>query len=237
MLYPANYDSLKIRSLDYDICKYIVPLLKNKMIAVDLGCGTCRKDIKIAQNIAHMDCVDINMDMLTKAAYNITKANIANIRLCHGDNMDVPLPSHSYDLCTAFLTTWLPTEAHRLLCENGLLVVEALCCDDKIELKTAFGKDEFGWRGRNLSKSPSEGLNYLGRMIKPFFNIESMDIVTFNTTLTREGLIELLLTTPTIRGFSPKSDKHIIDELTPDNKVTITERRVIITARALKLEA
>ncbi len=236
MLYSSNYDSFKIRSKDYDIYKYILPILKNNMKAVDLGCGTCRKNIQIAHNIAHLDCVDINEEMLAKAAYNITKANLANIRLCHGDNMDVPLPSHSYDLCTAFLTTWSPTEAHRLLGENGLLFVEALCSDDKIEMKTAFGKDKFGWRGRNLNQSPSERLNYLRKMISPFFNIESMDIIKFNTALTREGLIELLLTTPTIRDFSIKNDQHIIDELTPDNIITITERRVIITARALKLE-
>lgn len=236
MLYSANYDSCKIRSQDYDIYKYILPILKNNMTAVDFGCGTCRKNIQIAQNIAHMDCVDINEKMLAKAAYNITKANIRNIRLCHGDNMDVPLPSHSYDLCTAFLTTWSPTEAHRLLCDKGQLFVEALCSDDKIEMKTVFGKDKFGWRGRNLNQSPSERLNYLRRMISPFFSIESMDIIRFNTVLTREGLIELLLTTPTIRDFSVKNDEHIIDELTPNNSITITERRVIITALALKLE-
>lgn len=236
MTYSAKYDSPKIRSSEYDACKYILPLLNNKMVGVDLGCGTCRKIIKIANNVAHLDCVDIREDMLTKAAYNINKAKLMNIRLCHGDNMDVPLPSHSYDFCTAFLTTWSPAEAHRLLRENGLLFIEFLSSDDKIEMKTAFGKDEFGWRGRNLNQDSAERLNYLMNAIKPFFHVQSMDVINFSTTLTREGLTELLLETPTIRNFSLQSDKYVIDKLTPNKTITIIERRVFIVACAMKLE-
>jgi SAM-dependent methyltransferase len=236
MSYSAEYDSLEIRTESHDVIQYIIPFLNNKMVAIDLGCGTCRKSIQIAAHIHRLDCIDINEKMLIQAEINKNMSGLQNIRLCLGDNMDVPVESTTYDLCTAFLTTWSPAEAHRLLCKDGLLVIESLCSNDKIEMKTAFGKDEFGWRGRYLNQSTDERLFYLKRQISSFFNILSMKIISFDTILTRNGLIKLLLETPTIRNFSLSHDEHIIDKITQDNKIKLFKRRVIIIARSLNKE-
>lgn len=234
MAYSANYDNNGIRSGNYDVYKYIYPLLKATMIAVDLGCGTCRKTVQIAPHVNRVDCVDINNDMLAKAVINISASKLQNMRLCHADNMDVPLQSHSYDLCTAFLTTWSPSEAHRLLRGGGLFFIETLCANDKLAMKMAFGKDKYGWRGRFLNQDAEERLYYIRQSLRPFFDILSLDVVSFQTTLTREGLINLLSSTPTVRDFSLSKDEHIVDELLRQETITMIERRVLILARQLQ---
>jgi len=233
MLYSAKYDDAEIRSTNHDVIQYILPLLNFGMEAIDLGCGTCRKSIRIAPHVARLDCVDKNKNMLKKAEINKNAAGLLNIRLCCGDNMDVPLKSHSYDFCTCLLTTWSPAEAHRLLRNDGLLFIETLCSNDKSEMKIAFGKDEFGWRGRYLNQDPDERLFYLKQQINSFFDILSIETVTFKTILTRDGLIELLFETPTIRDFSLSRDGYIIEKITPNKKILLIERRVMIIARSL----
>jgi SAM-dependent methyltransferase len=236
MTYSAKYDDSEIRSTNHDVIQYMLPLLNCGMEVIDLGCGTCRKSIRIAPYVTRIDCIDINKNMLKQAVINKNKTSLSNIRLCHGDNMDVPIKSNSYDFCTAFLTTWSPAEAHRLLRNGGMLFIETLCSDDKIEMKAAFGKDEFGWRGRYLNQNPNERLCYLKKQIGSFFDIISMEKVSFNTILTYDGLVRLLLETPTIRDFSLSRDKYIIEKLTHDKKITLIERRVMIKAQLLNKE-
>lgn len=232
MPYSIDYDNPEIRSADYDVVKYLNPFLNKNMDVIDLGCGTCRKTIKFAERVRRVDGVEINTNMIGKAIHNIKTAGLKNIFVCNADNMDVPFVSHSYNLCVALLTTWSVTEAYRLLQENGILFIETLCPDDKFEVKKAFGKDEFGWRGKYLNQTSNERLKYLRLQIEPFFKIQSIDTISFKTTLTRDGFIKLLLLTPTIRGFSLSKDMPIIDKLISGNRINITERRIIIVAQS-----
>lgn len=232
MSYSIDYDNPEIRSANYDVLKYLNPLLNKNMDVIDLGCGTCRKTIKFADKVKHIDGVEINSNMIDKAMHNINTSGVKNISVCNADNMDVPFVSHSYNLCVALLTTWSVTEAYRLLQENGILFIETLCSDDKKEVKEAFGKDEFGWRGRYFNQTNNERLKYLRLQIEPFFKIHSMDTISFKTTLTRDGFIKLLLLTPTIRGFSLSKDMPIIDKLISGGCINIFERRIIIVAQS-----
>lgn len=232
MTYTGEYDRADIRSDAQDSFKELLTLLRPEMQAVDLGCGTCRKSVRIAPHVARLDCVDISQLMLDAAAVTIQRADLDNIRLCSADNMALPLESNTYDLCTAFLTTWSPTEVHRILRPDGLFVAEVLSATDKFEMKSAFGRDEFGWRGRYMNQTPEERLDYLLRQLDPFFNVSSVRHISHKTVLTFQGLVALLETTPTIRGFSLEHDLPIIDRLTSTGTATVMERRILVHAYA-----
>lgn len=229
-IYSREYDSPGIRSTTYNTVSYIRPLLKKDMIAVDLGCGTCKKSIEIAKNVSRIDCVDISSAMLKQAKINITKTKTDNIRLCKANNIDVPLPSHSYNLCTAFLTTWIASEAYRLLSQKGLLIIETLDAEDKIEMKKAFGKDNFGWRGCYLNQTSVEKDKLLLMQLDPFFHIQAVKKITFETFLSKDDLIKLLKVTPTVRDFSLERDGGIVEELTLGNIIRMVERRTLVFA-------
>ena len=230
MTYTTDYDSPDIRSHQYSSLDILMPYLKSNMNAVDLGCGTCRKTVEIAKRVKHIDCVDNNMCMLHKARQNIQAKQIRNIRLFFGDNLNLPFQSYSYDLCVSILTTWSPAEAHRLLHKDGLLFLEALDADDKVDLKRAFGHDEYGWRGRFLNQTSTDRLYYITLSLSPFFDIITMRNIEFTTTLSKMGLIKLLSTTPTIRDFSLEKDKSILDCVTSQGSVTLLEKRIVIIA-------
>lgn len=235
MTYGPEYNNPEIRSNFYDPIQKIRDSLTHEMDCVDLGCGTCRKAIRLSRHVARIDGVDSNEAMLAVAAASIKEAGIQNIRLGLADNMALPFASKSYDLCTAFLTTWSPAEAHRILRKNGLLIVETLSADDKAEMKSAFGSDHYGPRGRYLNQTPPERLAYLTHQLDPFFQVVSIEQVAFETIISRQGLFRLLQVTPTIRNYSSSQDSEIVERLTPHGFLEVVERRVLITARALQL--
>lgn len=226
---------MTIRSMQYNICNYVIPLLSNSMNMLDIGCGTCRKTIMLSKFVNHIDGIDCNIEMLQKAYRNIKAAKCKNIEIYLGDNFDIPTPSGKYDICTGFLTTFSPSEIFRVLKPKGILCLEVLSSDDKIEMKRKFGSDNMGMRGRYLNISTSDRLQLIKKSLEPFFKDIQIHKVDFDTELTKEGLITLLECTPTIRNFSIGADYDIIEKIVePNNHVTITERRMIITALSRK---
>jgi ubiquinone/menaquinone biosynthesis C-methylase UbiE len=227
-MYTEEYDSELIRNPSYNISEY----LKNFKIfngkALDLGCGTCRKIIPLAEDVAGYYAIDKSELMLKKANENIKAQGIKNIFLLQGDNLYLPFPNRSFDIITCFLSYYYVPEIHRNLKKDGKIFIETLGANDKREIKSRFGKDEYGWRGILLNTNNAERILYLKKSLSPFFNNVNIEIFKFQTTIPREGFENLLKLTPTVRSFNPVRDSHIIDKLVDsNNNVTFNEERIV----------
>lgn len=233
-MYSDRYNSSLIRSNQYDTIEQIQGWLdQNYDSSVDLGCGTCRKTIRLSSYVSKIFAIDRNQSMLQASKKILDAKGISNIRLIEADNFATPLPSRSFDVVTSFLSRYSSSEVHRLLKRDGKFIIEAVGGNDKRQLKKAFGTDDIGPRGMLLNQTPEERLSYLKYELSSLFEIEKLINVEFNTHLNRAGLIELLTQTPTIRGFSLSKDIDTINALCSNEIVTFNEHRIIILARSV----
>ncbi len=231
-MYNKMYDDKSIRVENADFVKFMVPHLKKSDKVVDLGCGTCRKLVKIMPYVQSADGLDRSLDMLQQARETLKAQEVDNIRLYEGDNYNAPFVSGQYDVCSSALSVWSPAEVRRLLKPSGRLFIETLCADDKMEIKDAFGCDELGPRGYLRGQTREERVFYILAGLEPFFEIEEYCFVEKETTLSEEGFVKLLQVTPTIRGFSLEKDNETVKHLVVDGKVSFLERRMMIRATA-----
>jgi SAM-dependent methyltransferase len=231
-MYDRKYDLQSIRSENNDFVDFVTPHLQKSDLLVDLGCGTCRKVIKLAPCVKAVDALDRSEAMLAQARKSLTERKIDDVRLYQGDNFNTPFRSGGYDVCTTALSTWSPAEARRLLKDGGLFFIETLCPDDKFEIKQAFGEDELGARGYLFGQTAEERLFYLRTALEAFFEVEEIRFTERQTSLTEEGFINLLQVTPTVRGFSVEKDGETVKGLLKEGKITFTEKRMMIRAKA-----
>jgi len=235
-MYDRKYDLQSIRSENTDFVDFVTPHLQKSDRFVDLGCGTCRKVIKLAPFVKAVDALDRNAKMLAQAKKSLVERKIDNVRLYQGDNFNTPFRSGEYDVCSTALSTWSPAEARRLLKDGGLFFIETLCPDDKFEIKQAFGKDELGERGYLFGQTLEERLFYLRTALEAFFEVEEIRFTERKTSLTEEGFVNLLQVTPTVRGFSVEKDGERVKGLLKEGKITFTEKRMMIRAKAKEMK-
>ena len=235
-MYDRKYDLQSIRSENSDFVDFVTPRLRKSDLLVDLGCGTCRKVIKLAPFVKAVDALDRNEKMLAQAEESLVERKIDNVRLYQGDNFNTPFRSGAYDVCSTALSTWSPAEARRLLKDDGLFFIETLCPDDKFEIKQAFGKDELGERGYLFEQTLEERLFYLRTALEAFFEVEEVRFAERQTSLTEEGFVNLLQVTPTVRGFSVEKDGERVKGLLKEGKITFTEKRMMIRAKAKEMK-
>lgn len=234
-MYDARYDEEQIRSNHFDFVAHMRKHLNENALLLDLGCGTCRKTAKMAEYVRSAWGIDYNDEMIRKAADNLTPKKIYNVRLTKANNFNTPFPSHSFDICTACLTTWSAAEVYRILKPGGLFLIETLSADDKQEIKRLFPDDDIGKRGYLSNQNCDERLFRLKTELGTFFNILDLQTVSSRTTLHTEDLITLLEITPTIRGFNRDSDFKYISPAIQNGSVTFVERRIYIVAEAKQM--
>ena len=231
-MYNKNYNDDSIRNPGMFFVDFVKPYLSKEFHLIDLGCGSCRKVVELAPYVAYIAAADRNKIMLKYAKKRISRSGIRNIGLYECDNFNTPFASHQFDVCTSSLSTWSVPEVHRLLKSGGHLFIETLAPDDKSEIKLAFGKDELGDRGYLLNQTTEERIKRFTMALEPLFEIQTVLPTESKTSITKAGFVKLLETTPTIRNFSAKRDKKIIDSIAEDGKVSFMERRIIISAVA-----
>lgn len=233
ILYNETYDDPMIRSTTYSCMDYFRQYYADGIdLAIDMGCGTCRKIIPVASEVGVYEAIDESPNMLGAAANNISSSGVDNIMLTLGCNLSTPYSSHSADLVSCFLSVFHPAEAHRVLRKNGRLIVEVLDARDKAEFKVAFGADRFGDRGIYLNMTSEEKLGYLTSSLDRFFDISNVEAVEFETHLQPEGVIELLYQTPTVRGFDSRDHEIVHSIVNEEGLVSFIERRILISAVA-----
>lgn len=232
-MYNKEYDNSGIHSKNYDIVGIIDKYYDDKnAIALDMGCGTCRKIIPLAGKIRHYYAIDHNYQMIEQAQINIAKNAISNISVHFGNNFYLPFDDHSIDIISGFLTTYSIEEIVRTLKPNGICILELLGSNDKKKVKQAFGQDHLGWRGCMLNSSQIDRPSRLKSIFEHHFSSIITQVYSYETITDRGQFESLLQMTPTIRDFSPVRDKGVIDSLSDGNgNISYTEEKIIMIAQ------
>lgn len=239
MGYDKRYDLSIIRNSDdvpvYKISDFITRFTTGKGLALDIGCGTCRKIFSLASYFTRYYAIDNSDLMIDKALINIKQKKINNIEPFISNAFYLPFNNSSLDFVSCMLAPFSISEIHRVLNTNGILFMEMLGADDKKELKIEFGKDKFGDRGILLNTNSAEREKYFYTTLSNYFENIIIKNFKWDTSITKEGLKTLLELTPTIRGFNLKKDNLIIEEMFKNNNgsdsITFKEHRMIITAK------
>jgi SAM-dependent methyltransferase len=214
-------------------------------VLADIGCGTARKLIPLAPYFKRIFGIDIQSSMLQKAAENMRQGNVDNALLWQADTNNLPLPDQSIDIITYMLSPPNVKEAWRVLKPGGWVILERVAEDDKLEIKSPFGEDDEGPRGFRVGLPPGKVANDLCMQFSEVESGAGFEFVNvrsgkWQTRYTKEGIIELLTHTPTVRDFDPKKDRAIIRRMfrkrtAPEGFITATQHRVLLIARKQRI--
>ena len=133
------------------------------------------------------------------------------------------------------MSRWDINEIARVLKPNGSVIVEHIGCEDKKDFKLIFGKDVDGWRGQFLDFQKEEYLQSFYKQFSQHFDSVLITNGFWRTHYSKEGVLELLQFTPTIRNFSMDADFHILqtslDKFRTSQGITLVQNRILIHAK------
>lgn len=236
-----QYNHELIRGVDigqrpYNLTSEILLRLPSDGILLDIGCGSAVKILPLAKNVGNIIAVDKNPSIVSKAQQNVASSGFENIYVTIADGNQLPFPDESVDMITYMLCPHNVHEALRLLKPNGYIIADRVGEQDKSEIKQYFTNEENKPRGYRSTLPSGE----IGRIHKEEFGaagfrkVISRDMF-WQTRYTKEGLWQLLKSTPTIEQFNPETDKDIFEyacsELIEFGKITLTQHRVLVTAK------
>jgi len=133
--YFANKKSSPRLAIEHEIeSQFKEQLAKGSCKVLDLCCGTFTNGLQIARLFptSHVIGLDLSKEMLNGARKKVALEGLTNTSLLHGDATDTPFDSKSFDViiiglclheCSPELRDGILEEAHRLLKEDGRLII------------------------------------------------------------------------------------------------------------------
>ena len=225
-MYTNFYDSNEIRGRTYKIENLINKYYKKDFVCLDLGCGSCRKIIPLANLVKKYYAIDCDENRILDAEKKCAKN--CNITLGVADNFYLPFNDDAFDLVSCFMSKCSLMEVDRVLKKNGLFIYETLGCNDKLLLKKEFGKDHLGWRGRLLNLDPLSYIQRIKNSLQHFFQVIDFYVLKYTTELTYDSMIKLFMMTKEIRHFDPSTDGALLAHLSNENHlIKIDEEKLI----------
>lgn len=199
---------------------------------LDIGCGTAGKTIQLASFFKTIIGLEPSVPLIKIATDTIQKNSLNNTFLIRGVSQQLPIQKNIFDVITAILTWENPSEIHRVIKQEGVVIVEGLGPNDKTTFTQFFGKDAKGYRGAHLGVNLEDLKKRTHDKWAPYFsNIEIFN-QQWQTAYTQEGLWNLLVNThSTVRNFDPINDKSLFEEainaLEQDGKIILTQNRLV----------
>jgi SAM-dependent methyltransferase len=237
--YKNGYDNPSIRGQEdarpWDLFELIqnVASLDNKLL--DIGCGSALKLIDIARLYFSITGLDCNNEMLDLARKRFSSNNIHNYSLVYGTAKNLPFDKDTFDVITSMMAPHDIHEIFRVLKPGGWTIIETIGEMDKKALKDFF-IDGTTARGQ-LSDRPegSTKLMYKNELESLFEKITITDGF-WETRYTIEGILSLLLNTPTVLNFDLARDMTAYEKairLLPkkNEMIVLTQHRVLILAQ------
>src|SRR3990167_8097394 len=238
--YGIGYDSSLLRGSDnsrrpWNLTDEILFHAGKQLKLLDIGCGTALKLIPLAKHFLEITGLDISEEMIDVANGTIKKYHLQNIKLLRGDSNNLPFKEKTYDIITCILSRWSIKEIYRVLKPNGVVIIEHIGCEDKKDFKIHFGKDRNGWRGQFINHQKDEYLQFYYDLFNYFFDSVSIKNGFWKTYYTKQGILELLRFTPTIRNFNLATDDMLLEKACKTFKypkgIALTQNRILIYAQ------
>lgn len=239
-LYISKYDSANLRGIDesprpWNLDNEIIQYSNKDYSLLDIGCGTSFKLLSLASHFKRIMGIDISEDMVRASKDIIKKNNIPNISIMQCDSQKLPFEDNSYDIVTCMVSRWSVKEIHRVLKPTGIAIIEHIGCEDKKDFKILFGKDELGWRGQFIEFEKDEYLSHYYSMFDSYFSDISIQNGFWKTRYTKQGILELLKFTPTIRNFDAEKDTAALERgyeiFKCPNGISLVQNRILIHAK------
>lgn len=209
---------------------YVKQYYRADDICLDIGCGSCRKLAPVLALVKQYYAVDRDPDRIRDARELCAEYKNITFGIC--DNYFLPFEQERFDLVSSFMAKYNVPEVWRVLKEYGLFLIEIPGADDRRALREKFGKDELGWRGRMLYDSQQAHLQRVKTELSPFFSVQRVEQIQFNTSLKTDKLIELLNMTGEIRNFGSREDILILQAMqNSEGLITFEENRILIVAQ------
>lgn len=237
--YNAAYDNTAIRGIDesrpWDLIQEVLNIGSSAKTLLDIGCGSGLKLIDIAQHFSWVTGLDHNPEMLKLAENRLNEHGIDNFTFVVGTADNLPFPNDNFDVVTVMLAPHHLDEIFRVLKPGGQLIIETLGEMDKRQLKDFFENGQ-QLRGQ-LSDRPEGSSKELYELdLSPRFSEISIKEGFWNTHYTKEGLLALLMSTPTVAHFDPTADKEAFERALrslpkSQDKFIIKQHRLLIQAK------
>jgi 2-polyprenyl-3-methyl-5-hydroxy-6-metoxy-1,4-benzoquinol methylase len=113
--------------------------------ALDLGCATGTKTIRLAESVKHIHGLDLSTGMITHAKQKAEKLQIGNVEFSQGTIFDKDLTNESFDVIVSYAVMHLLKDIDKclerindLLKPGGLFITSTACLKDKMNFKNRF---------------------------------------------------------------------------------------------------
>ena len=224
----ANWDFSYIQyfaeyKTNWDMYDEVKKYSNEKSLILDLGtAGGERIFSKMPKNVGMIIGTDLSPKMIETAKENAKKNQDVKAKFAIMDNLKLEFPNNLFDIVTARHTVINAKEIHRVLNENGVLIVRGVDKYDCWELKELFGRGQAYNDDIAISKKDYQDIKEAG-----FKNVELIPIEANEYYQSPNDLLMLLLKAPILDDFSEmeKSDnihreeieKDILDEYIKNN--------------------
>lgn len=237
--YAKEYDCQSIRGIDvsrpWNLIDEVIKISSPAKTLLDIGCGTGLKLIHLAPHVKRIIGLEPNLEMLKAAYARFASHSIANYELISGEAQNLPFGDSSIDIVTSMMAPHDINEVYRVLVPGGTLVIETVGEMDKRNLKNFF-KSNGEPRGQLSGREEGETISIYTKELS--FSFEQVKIRNgfWETLYSKEGLLALLLQTPTVSDFSLESDSQALQTALAslpmrDGMYVLTQHRLLITAK------
>jgi ubiquinone/menaquinone biosynthesis C-methylase UbiE len=234
--YNKGYDDPSLRGIDeprpWNLSQEIIDTSSPNKTLLDIGCGSGLKLIDIAKHFFQITGLDPNIEMLQLAEKRFIENNITNFSFVVGSAKTLPFPDNSFDIATVMMAPHDAKEILRVLKPGGHVIIETLGEMDKRQLKDFFENDT-KLRGQ-LSERPQGSSKILYQTdFSSLFDNLSITEGFWKTYYSKEGLLALLQSTPTVSKFNLESDnkafeKAVFELPKKDDLIILTQHRLLI---------
>jgi SAM-dependent methyltransferase len=201
---------------------------------LDVGCGTGRKILPLAGDVGELLGLEPSTEMRGEARRLAAKAGATRFRIVNGTAERLPFPDERFAVVTCVMAPHSASEIQRVLRPGGTAILEKIGEHDKLNIKAYFGADGAGPRGQFMEPDGERERSFR-RDLSAFLEVIDVRSGQWKTVFSRDGLIELLTETITIRDFDLGRDavvlKRIEQELLSPREIETSQHRLLFIAR------
>ncbi|WP_050180467.1 class I SAM-dependent methyltransferase [Domibacillus robiginosus] len=217
-----NFSQLQVitEGIEWDFYEEVTKRCRRSDILLDVGTGGGENVLKIASSLLFLVGIDLSGEMIGTAQSNLKNSNVSNVRFSEMSAAHLQFPDGFFDVVSSCHAPFVSAEIARVLKKGGTFLTQQVSEEDKVNIKTAFGRGQsFGELDGMLKEKYIKELKEAG-----FTKVQSFAYRATEYYQRPEDLIFLLKHTPIIPDFGQcEKDLDILNDFIQCN---ITEKGI-----------
>lgn len=211
-LYQSLQDGL------YDFCARLLPANQSKVHWLDIGCGEGYYTERFLQlKPTSLVALDISKPALVATAKRLNAVTSATQKFCLvASAAQVPLADNAVTVLTSIFSPILPEEFHRLVEDNGYVVIAKPAVNHLIEMRE-------GLFAQIVAHDSEKFIDELA----PYFHLVSQTSIQRTIALSVSQLVDLLAMTPYAYRAQPARREALIKRCEQAGELPLTTHFVI----------